>query len=118
METSINPTDITHPTTQSTSLSIKATINSAYSLFHLPMQSLVLKSHSDVLSLSSYFSPTDVLSALLLPSFIRLYPVLLHNSLPSLLKSWVRPSSSLIQIYGLALWPAFKRNNIRLWLAR
>lgn len=122
METNINPTDITHHTTQSTSLSIKATISSAYSLFHLPMQSLVLKSHSDVLSLSlslsSSFSSTDVLSALLLPSFIRLYPVLLHNPLPSPLKSWVRPNSSLIQIYGLALWPAFRRNNIRLWLAR
>lgn len=51
METNINPTDITHPTTPSTSLRIKAAISSAYSLFHLPMQSLVLKSHSDGLSL-------------------------------------------------------------------
>lgn len=115
METNINPTDITHPTTPSTSLSIKATISSAYSLFHLPRQSLVLKSHPDVLS--SSFSSTDVLSACTLPTFIRLY-VALHNSLPSLLKSWFRPSSSLFQIYGLTVWLAFRRNNIRLWLAR
>lgn len=59
--------------------------------------------HTLMCSLSSFLS-TDVLSAPLLLSFIRLHPVFLHNSLPSLLKSWVRPSSSLIQIYGLP-WP-------------
>lgn len=97
METNINPTDITHPITASIALSIKATISSAYTcILLLLMRNLVLKSHSRALYLHLGFffhSAIDVIlvfstySTFILSSSVRSYPVLLHNSLPSLLKS-------------------------------
>lgn len=70
-----------------------------------------------------FFSPRDPLFSLLIPPSLSL---LLHQVVPSSSLQFtslpysnhqVRPGSSLFQIYGLSVWPASRRNKIRLWLA-